>query len=75
MTLTMAVSLLSEQDEEVQITAANFIQNQCFSSAEAKKKVRKPESQPFILCRLTIYGGPMQCLKGIPRNILGEGFD
>lgn len=39
MTLKMAVNLLTEKDQEVQITAANYIQNQCFSSADAKKKV------------------------------------
>lgn len=40
MTMRMAVNLLTEMDQEVQITAANYIQNQCFSSADAKKKVR-----------------------------------
>lgn len=38
-TMRMAVNLLNDNDPEMQITAANFIQNQCFSSADAKKRV------------------------------------
>lgn len=39
MTLKQAVNLLSQDNMEAQITAANFIQNQCFNSPDAKKKV------------------------------------
>lgn len=39
----MAVNLLTDNDQEVQITAANYIQNQCFSSTDAKKRVSDTE--------------------------------
>jgi len=39
MTLKEAVNLLEQDNMETQITAANFIQNQCFNSPDAKKKV------------------------------------
>ncbi|XP_070709866.1 plakophilin-2 [Pempheris klunzingeri] len=39
MTLERAINLLTQDDEETLITAASFIQSQCFKSADAKKKV------------------------------------
>ncbi|XP_070298387.1 plakophilin-2-like, partial [Salvelinus sp. IW2-2015] len=39
LTLERAVNLLGQENEEMQITAASFIQNQCFNSADAKKMV------------------------------------
>lgn len=43
MTMRIAVNNLYENSTEKQVIAANFIQNQCFSSAEAKKMVSKFE--------------------------------
>ncbi|KAM9327602.1 plakophilin-2 [Pholidichthys leucotaenia] len=40
MTLERALNLLTEDDEEKLIHAVSFIQNQCFQSADAKKKVQ-----------------------------------
>lgn len=53
MTMRMAVNLLTEKNQEVQITAANYIQNQCFSSADAKKRVRKEYGRFRIQCQLS----------------------
>lgn len=39
LTLERAVNLLGQDNEEIQITAASFIQNQCFNSSDAKKMV------------------------------------
>lgn len=39
MTLERAVNLLTQDNEETLISAASFIQNQCFLSADAKKMV------------------------------------
>uniref|UniRef100_A0A673C214 Plakophilin 2 n=1 Tax=Sphaeramia orbicularis TaxID=375764 RepID=A0A673C214_9TELE len=39
MTLERAVSLLSQDNEDMLITALSYIQNQCFKSADAKKMV------------------------------------
>lgn len=39
MTVERAVSLLSQDDEDSLISAAGYIQSQCFKSADAKKMV------------------------------------
>lgn len=39
MTLERAINLLTQDDEDTLITAASYIQNQCFKSADAKKMV------------------------------------
>ncbi|PWS20811.1 hypothetical protein DKP78_26845, partial [Enterococcus faecium] len=39
MTVEKAVNLLSQEDVEVQVSAASFLQWQCFNSTEAKRKV------------------------------------
>ncbi|GAA6094515.1 plakophilin-2 [Tachysurus ichikawai] len=48
-TMKMAVNLLADNDPEIQITAANFIQNQCFSSADAKKRLAMLHGIPKLL--------------------------
>ncbi|XP_058630195.1 LOW QUALITY PROTEIN: plakophilin-2 [Onychostoma macrolepis] len=49
MTLKEAVNLLAQDNMEAQITAANFIQNQCFNSPDAKKKVLYLQGIPKLL--------------------------
>uniref|UniRef100_A0A672MW03 Plakophilin-2-like n=1 Tax=Sinocyclocheilus grahami TaxID=75366 RepID=A0A672MW03_SINGR len=49
MTLKEAVNLLAPDNMETQITAANFIQNQCFNSPDAKKKVLYLQGIPKLL--------------------------
>uniref|UniRef100_A0A9J7ZXH0 Plakophilin 2 n=1 Tax=Cyprinus carpio carpio TaxID=630221 RepID=A0A9J7ZXH0_CYPCA len=49
MTLKEAVNLLAPDNMETQITAANFIQNQCFNSSDAKKKVLYLQGIPKLL--------------------------
>uniref|UniRef100_A0A671MMY3 Plakophilin-2-like n=2 Tax=Sinocyclocheilus anshuiensis TaxID=1608454 RepID=A0A671MMY3_9TELE len=49
MTLKEAVNLLVQDNMEAQITAANFIQNQCFNSPDAKKKVLYLQGIPKLL--------------------------
>ncbi|XP_026065303.1 LOW QUALITY PROTEIN: plakophilin-2-like [Carassius auratus] len=49
MTLKEAVNLLEPDNMETQITAANFIQNQCFNSPDAKKKVLYLKGIPKLL--------------------------
>ncbi|XP_039524377.1 plakophilin-2 [Pimephales promelas] len=49
MTLKEAVNLLEQDNMETQITAANFIQNQCFNSPDAKKKVHYLQGIPKLL--------------------------
>lgn len=39
MTIEKAIKQLEEENEDTLISAASFIQNQCFRSAEAKKMV------------------------------------
>ncbi|TRY98724.1 hypothetical protein DNTS_003214, partial [Danionella cerebrum] len=49
MTLKEAVNLLAQDNVETQITAANFIQNQCFNSPDAKKKILYLQGIPKLL--------------------------
>uniref|UniRef100_A0A673IA54 Plakophilin 2 n=1 Tax=Sinocyclocheilus rhinocerous TaxID=307959 RepID=A0A673IA54_9TELE len=49
MTLKEVVNLLAPDNMETQITAANFIQNQCFNSPDAKKKVLYLQGIPKLL--------------------------
>ncbi|XP_077090527.1 plakophilin-2 isoform X1 [Siphateles boraxobius] len=49
MTLKEAVNLLVHDNMETQISAANFIQNQCFNSPDAKKKVSYLQGIPKLL--------------------------
>lgn len=48
-TLKEAVNLLEQDNMEAQITAANFIQNQCFNSPDAKIKVIHLKGIPKLL--------------------------
>lgn len=49
MTLKEAVNLLGEDNVEAQITAANFIQNQCFTRPDAKEKIHNLKGVPKLL--------------------------
>ncbi|XP_051547435.1 plakophilin-2-like isoform X1 [Myxocyprinus asiaticus] len=49
MTLKEAVNLLGQDNMESQITAANFIQNKCFNSPDAKKKLLYLQGIPKLL--------------------------
>ncbi|KAK7149665.1 hypothetical protein R3I94_009089 [Phoxinus phoxinus] len=49
MTLKEAVNLLEQDNMERRITAANFIQNQCFNNPDAKKKVHYLKGIPKLL--------------------------
>ncbi|XP_056311706.1 plakophilin-2 [Danio aesculapii] len=50
MTLKEAVNLLTQDNNmETQITAANFIQNQCFNSPDAKRKILYLQGIPKLL--------------------------
>lgn len=52
MTLKEAVNLLGEDNVEAQITAANFIQNQCFNRPDAKDKVGHYDPPSMQLTRM-----------------------
>ncbi|XP_062849923.1 plakophilin-2 [Trichomycterus rosablanca] len=73
MTLRMAVNHLSENNTEKQLTAANFIQNQCFSSAEAKKMMFLLQGVPKLLKLLDSDSEEVQrAAAGALRNVLYE---
>lgn len=44
MTVEKAVNLLTQEDVDTQVSAASFLQLQCFNSTEAKRKVNSPSS-------------------------------
>lgn len=52
MTLKEAVNLLGEDNVEAQITAANFIQSQCFTRPDAKEKVNHYDPPLMRLTRM-----------------------
>ncbi|KAK3526373.1 hypothetical protein QTP70_025410 [Hemibagrus guttatus] len=72
-TMRMAVNLLTDNDPEMQITAANFIQNQCFSSADAKKRLAVLHGIPKLLKLLDSDSGEVQqAIAAALRNAIYE---
>ncbi|XP_043093868.1 LOW QUALITY PROTEIN: plakophilin-2 [Puntigrus tetrazona] len=73
MTLKEAVNLLAQDNIEAQITAANFIQNQCFNSPDAKKKVLYLQGTPKLLKLMQSESEELQrAAVGALRNIVFE---
>lgn len=44
MTVEKAVRLLTQNDVDLQVSAASFLQHQCFNSADAKRMVNQQNS-------------------------------
>uniref|UniRef100_W5NDN5 Plakophilin-2 n=1 Tax=Lepisosteus oculatus TaxID=7918 RepID=W5NDN5_LEPOC len=64
LTVDKAVNLLTHRSIEMQISAANVIQHQCFLSSEAKKVVRmknRLKTLPFCLSIVTTTIQDIQC--------------
>ncbi|KAF5901640.1 plakophilin-2-like [Clarias magur] len=73
MTIRMAANLLTGKNQEMQITAANFIQNQCFSGADAKKRVATLHGIPKLLKLLESDNGEVQqSAAAALRNVIYE---
>ncbi|XP_026089659.1 plakophilin-2-like [Carassius auratus] len=73
MTLKEAVNLLAQDNMEAQITATNFIQNQCFNSPDAKKKVLYLQGIPKLLKLMENESEELQrAAVGALRNIVFE---
>ncbi|XP_050964398.1 plakophilin-2 [Labeo rohita] len=76
MTLKGAVNLLAQDNMETQITAANFIQNQCFNSPDAKKKIHYLKGIPKLLKLMQSDSEELQrAAVGALRNIVFENND
>ncbi|KAK2892768.1 hypothetical protein Q8A67_012756 [Cirrhinus molitorella] len=76
MTLKEAVNLLAQDKMEAQITAANFIQNQCFNSPDAKKKILHLKGIPKLLKLMQSESEELQRASvGALRNIVFENND
>ncbi|MCJ8736256.1 hypothetical protein PDJAM_G00256760 [Pangasius djambal] len=76
MTMRVAVNHLTEKNEEMQISAANFIQNQCFSSADAKKRLSVLHGIPKLLKLLDSDSGEVQqAATAALRNVIYENSD
>lgn len=76
MTLKRAVNQLSEENSAVQVTAAKFVQNQCFSSADAKKTMFHLRGIPKLLKLLDSENEDLQqAAAGALRNIVFENSD
>ena len=56
LTLERAVAALTQDSEDALVTAASFIQKQCFSSADARKMVRS------VLC---LYAWGMKVVRSV----------
>ncbi|XP_028809818.1 plakophilin-2 [Denticeps clupeoides] len=73
LTIERAVNLLPKGDDAVQIYAAGFLQNQCFSSAEAKKMVYYLHGIPKLLALLRSDSEELvQVASGALRNAVFE---
>ncbi|XP_026866744.2 plakophilin-2 [Electrophorus electricus] len=76
MTLKKAVNLLSHENTEMQITAVDYIQTQCFSSAEAKKMLFRLRGIPNLLRLLGSDSDELQqATAGALRNAVFESSE
>ncbi|XP_053341214.1 plakophilin-2 [Clarias gariepinus] len=73
MTMRMAVNLLTGKNQEMQINGANFIQNQCFSSTDDKKRLATLHGIPKLLKLLESDNGEVQqAAAAALRNVIYE---
>ncbi|KAL7857787.1 hypothetical protein AOLI_G00178890 [Acnodon oligacanthus] len=76
MTMRTAVGGLSQENTERQLTAAKFIQNQCFSSADAKKSLLHRRGIPKLLKLLDSEDEQLQqAAAGALRNAVFESTE
>ncbi|XP_059181778.1 plakophilin-2 [Centropristis striata] len=76
MTLERAVNLLSQENEETLISAATYIQNQCFKSAEAKKMMYYLSGIRKLLQLLDNDDEEVQCaVAGALRNVVYQSSE
>uniref|UniRef100_A0A6Q2YGU3 Plakophilin 2 n=1 Tax=Esox lucius TaxID=8010 RepID=A0A6Q2YGU3_ESOLU len=76
LTLERAVSLLGQENEDLQITAARFIQNQSFSSADAKKMVFYLHGIPKLIKLLQSDNEEVERIAaGALRNVVFESAE
>ncbi|XP_060770294.1 plakophilin-2 isoform X2 [Neoarius graeffei] len=76
MTMRMAVNLLTEKNQEMQISAANFIQNQCFNSADAKRRLAMLHGIPKLLKLMESDSSEVQqAAAAALRNVIYENND
>ncbi|KAL6473676.1 hypothetical protein MHYP_G00172370 [Metynnis hypsauchen] len=76
MTVRMAVGDLSQENTERQLTAAKFIQNQCFSSVDAKKTLLHRRGIPKLLKLLDSEDEQLQqAAAGALRNAVFENTE
>ncbi|XP_072528585.1 plakophilin-2 [Salminus brasiliensis] len=76
MTLKKAVKLLPGGNSEMQVTAAKFIQNQCYSSADAKKTMLHLRGIPQLLKLLDSENEELQqTAAGALRNVVFENSE
>ncbi|XP_053496932.1 plakophilin-2 isoform X4 [Ictalurus furcatus] len=75
-TMRMAVNLLTDKNQEMQISGANFIQNRCFSSADAKIRLCTLHGIPKLLKLLDSDSGEVQqAAAAALRNVIYENND
>ncbi|XP_053541981.1 plakophilin-2 isoform X2 [Ictalurus punctatus] len=75
-TMRMAVNLLTDKNQEMQISGANFIQNRCFSSADAKIRLCMLHGIPKLLKLLDSDSGEVQqAAAAALRNVIYENND
>ncbi|KAK6314664.1 hypothetical protein J4Q44_G00141930 [Coregonus suidteri] len=73
LTLERAVNLLGQENEEMQITAASFIQNQCFNSADTRKMVFYLHGIPKLIKLLQSDSEELERIAaGALRNVVFE---
>ncbi|KAJ8007156.1 hypothetical protein DPEC_G00114620 [Dallia pectoralis] len=76
LTLERAVNMLDKENEDIQITAATFIQNQSFSSADAKKMVFYLHGIPKLIRLLQNDSEDVERIAaGALRNVVFESVE
>ncbi|KAJ8398889.1 hypothetical protein AAFF_G00417970 [Aldrovandia affinis] len=76
LTLEKAVSLLTQENTETQIAAAQYIQHQCFTSTDAKKMVFYLHGVPKLISLLETDNEQLQTVAaGALRNVVFESSD
>ncbi|KAJ8268804.1 hypothetical protein COCON_G00114110 [Conger conger] len=76
LTLEKAVALLTQENTETQITAAQFVQHQSFSSADARKMVFYLHGVPKLIGLLKVDEEQLQAAAaGALRNVVFESND
>ncbi|KAJ8381303.1 hypothetical protein SKAU_G00020810 [Synaphobranchus kaupii] len=76
LTLEKAMTLLSQENMEMQIFAAQYIQHQCFGSADARKMVFYLHGVPKLIGLLKMDSEQLQtAAAGALRNVVFESND